>query len=105
VSFLRFAKELYKLLKVGGQLVWRMEYRNIGGCILPPYLPDAGVMEQPKAYPVQHFGPISESIETDFDPDGAAFELIRKFYQVFGFSQKHIPLFADGKFAPEKWGR
>src|SRR5207245_6113584 len=39
-------------------------------------------------------------LKADFGPDGAEFELIRNFYRVFGFSDKHIPFFIDCKFAP-----
>ncbi len=58
VSFLRFARELYKRLNVSSDFIWRMEYRNLKGCVMPPYIPgNSASLESPRAYDQQQFEP------------------------------------------------
>jgi Putative DNA-binding domain len=105
VSFLRFAKKLYERLKIPGDFTWRMQYSNLRGCILYPFIPGRSVsFEPPRTYSQLHFEPREAVlVGNEWDPDRSAFELIKKLYEAFGLSAKHVPLFLDGKFEPDRW--
>lgn len=104
VSFLRFAKALYGKVGVVDDFVWRMEYRNLRGCILYPFVPGRGVtLEGPRAYNLAHFEPREAALEGDWDPDKSALVLIRKLYEAFGLSARHVPLFFEDRFEPDRW--
>ncbi len=104
-SFLRFAKELYRRLKTDCEFSWRMEYRNIQGALLYPYLPvSPALLDGPRRFPITDFEPREVRLDRDFDADPAAFGMVVKFYEVFGFSRKQVPYFIDGKIAPERFG-
>jgi hypothetical protein len=104
VSFLRFAKELYRRLDIDSQLIWRMEYRNLRGCALLPYSPGGVVFEPPHIFEYDHFSPRERTLEADFVADQSALEMLCDFYQAFGYESKHIPFFAEGKFNPSAFG-
>jgi hypothetical protein len=101
VSFLRFARQFFAKLDISGNLTFRMEYRAVKGCVLPPYIPGNSVsFEEPRPYPYDDFQLREIILSGDWDPDEAALEMITKFYQAFGFDRSHIPFFASGKFGP-----
>ena len=103
VSFLRYAKQLYGKLGISCDLTLRMEYRNIKGCVLPPYIPGNSVsFERPRAYPYSDFQPREVVLSGDWDPDVSALQIVTKFYEAFGFDRSHIPFFANGKFDPPR---
>jgi hypothetical protein len=57
-SFLRFAKELYRRLKTDCEFSWRMEYRNIQGALLYPYLPvSPALLNGHGRFPIANFEP------------------------------------------------
>jgi schlafen family protein len=105
VSLFRFAKELYRKADLSCDLTCRMEYSNLRGCILYPFIPGRPgvIFQRPSTYDQQHFEPREITLTGDWDPDTKAFELIKKFYQAFGFSASQIPLFSNGKFEPDRW--
>jgi hypothetical protein len=103
-SFLRFAKELYRRLKTESEFTWRMEYRNIKGALLYPYVPmSPALLDGPRSFPSNNFEPREAVLSTDFDADASALDMIVKFYEAFGFSRNQVPFFADGKIAPERF--
>jgi hypothetical protein len=104
ISFLRFAKELYRRVGINGEQTVRMEYRNLVGCFLPPGAPGISrFLEPSRRFPFRHFEPPETRLASDFDPDKTGFEMILTLYQLFGYDAAHIPFFVDGKFVPERW--
>lgn len=102
VSFLRFSKTLYEKLSLSCSFTFRMIYWNFKGSKLGPSHPQDSQFIFPliplQPYSEKHF--TREVILTnDFNPDGAALEIISELYYQFGYSKKHIPFFdANGSY-------
>jgi hypothetical protein len=103
VSFLRFSAALYSRLQIRGGFIWTMQYANIKDSILLPYHPGAIGYASPSVpiipYPHEYFYR-DRSLDEIFDPDVAAFELIKELYMAFNLAPRHIPFFdQSGHFA------
>ena len=101
LNFLLFVKELYRRIGVTGAITVRIEYQNLGGCILYPGGPAGGLWHSgPFTFSEQHYGPYEQHLAVDFDPEAAALAFALHLYQAFGYDRTHIPCFPNDKFTP-----
>lgn len=95
VSFLTFAKALFKHLNYKGRYLWRMNYYNIQGCILRPLHPSAHRFSfQSKLFENNNYN-FQDDLENDFHPDTNALKLIAELYYSVGYSRNDIPFFDE----------
>ena len=103
VSFLRLYKALVDLNKINDEFIITLAYKNINGYILRPYAPDtfgfAHSFSEIKPFNNQHLR-FSQKVPDNFEPDIAAFDLLKNVYSAFGYGEEAIPFYkkGEGKF-------
>lgn len=98
VSFLRLAKTIFAYLKYNGAYLWRMLYYNINGCQMRPYHPRA-VGYTLREGQILNITNLEEerTINNNFEPSPAAYDLIKELYFSAGFTVEHIPFFDENR--------
>lgn len=107
VNFTRLASLIYKHLHLSTDVVFGVALYSIQGFILMPYGPRTLEFHSPsesssiKPYTKQdlRIPPVRTSIP--FEPDRAAFEMVKSVYNAFGFAEGNMRLFdSECRFQP-----
>lgn len=101
VSFLRLYRQVADLLEIKSDCTFQMEYVNVQGAILRPYQPESIGYD----HTVEGIRPLAKNrlvfpknkFPSGFDPDPAAFELIKDLYFEFGYGMEQIPFFDSNR--------
>ena len=106
VSFLKLVKGIYEASGSDSTVIIQQEYHNLRGFMLPKGNPSnvgfAAFQDERNVY--AHSDPIisKRSVESDFDPDQVAYDLVKDVYDCFGLDERWIPAFDEnGNFILE----
>ena len=101
VTFLRLYHTIVTEAKIDGDLIISLRYANLKGYRLRPYAPNqAGYMfaDELKPYGYTNLELPLFSVDSSFDADKTAYELLKQVYSAFGLPQKAIPFFDGNQF-------
>lgn len=99
VTFLRLVKRIYEMSGINSRIFVEQSYHNLTGFMLPRGNPSnigfAAYQDERNAY--AHSGPIisKRTVESDFNPDQAAYNLVKEVYGYFGLDERWIPAFDE----------
>ena len=106
VSFLKLVTGIYKASGIDSIISIQQEYHHLQGFMLPEGHPAnfgfAAFQDERNVY--RHLHPIisNRNVESNFDPDHVAYDLVKKVYEVFGLDERSIFLFDEnGNFTLE----
>jgi hypothetical protein len=92
LSFLTLYRAICDLCRLGGPFHLRLEYRNVAHHTLPAGVPTPFGFLDPRPQPFGgHHLHLAETVPTDFLPNPATFDLIRRIYAAFGHATDAIP--------------
>jgi hypothetical protein len=97
LSFVRLYRALVDLLGITSDCIFQMQYLNIRGAILLPYVPESIGFK----FPLEPIKPINRNrllfepkrFSAGFSPDPTALQIIKDLYYEFGYEREHIPFF------------
>ena len=105
VTFMKLVKAIYSAVGIDSKIIVQQEYRNLNGFLLVgrhPSNPLFGRIEEHQQMYTQSDAIGQKwTIEPEFVPDQAAYDLVKEIYASFGLSEDLIPLFdANHNFVP-----
>lgn len=96
LSFVTLYKNVIDKTALIGPFTFEMQYWDLAGWFLPPYLPGQvgfSFADDLTTYPDQHFRTVEKVPSHDFDPGEVTAALLRPLYRSFGHGAEAIPTY------------
>ena len=105
VTFMKLVKAIYSAVDIDSKIIVQQEYHNLSGFLLVGRHPSnplfARVEEFQHVYTHSDAIGMQQTIEPEFVPDQAAYDLVKEVYASFGLTEDLIPLFDENhNFVP-----
>ena len=105
VTFMKLVKAIYSAVGIDSKIIIQQEYHNLNGFLLVGGYPSnplfGRIEEHQQMYTQSDTIGQKWTIEPEFVPDQAAYDLVKEIYASFGLSEDLIPLFDENhNFVP-----
>ena len=106
VSFLKLVKGIHEASRIDSRITIQQEYHNLKGFMLPKGHPSnigfSAFQDERDVYRHSHSIVSKQTVESDFNPDRVAYELVKDVYKDFGLDEQSIFFFDEnGNFTLE----